>query len=583
MVYSVLGGAPAGGLGFSIYFVNLLYIAGIVAFTQQAIAEWIWRGALKRSSNVPFFLVPFSAFLLWMLLIVMSTETSAAPSDPIEPAFYAGLAISVALGPCLHLLYAWVVLESGMCAALPVSDESGVISSEDSRKEAECSELVLENDTRVADPQPDPQPDSTDVELAQAPVQEKKKRESIHYITNAKIFLTILVIVHHAYNPFFGFDLFGAKGLYTPDIGALLKGKGKVHTLQSLIYGWCITNQSYFMALFFFYAGYFTPRSFDKKGRHAFLQDRLRRLGIPFVFCSFFWYPYVEYPIRQALFYPDQATVIVFYGTSVWWFLAALLSFSTIYAFLCGNDWDPRMAFPGMTRLLLISLLLALWTSLVKFIVDPSGSLTPFLVPQGMLFITLYTLAFFGGAIAQRNDWMTALRKTSRAWNMAIALFSLLWFAAIQLFFGLGKDAIVDWASQDPARGFANALLEALLIGPGPGSLLFFLFVNGFFMHFCDRSYAFWTNFFKETMYTAYIIQIVFIQIAFYIWCEIRKHDDDFEVVPSNSPLRPAYYFYSTSSYMILFAGLFVSALSLIMVFPVAWCIRSIPHFDKVL
>lgn len=588
MVYSVLGGTPAAGwIPLSTGIVNLLYISGIVAFTQQAIAEWIWQGALKRSSNVPFFLVPFSAFLLWMLLIVITTE-SAPPSKPIKPVFYYYLAISVALGPCLHLLYAWAVLESGMCAALPVSDESEVMSSEDSRKEAECSDLVLENDTRVADPQPDPQPDSTDVELAQAPVQEKKKRESIHYITNAKIFLTILVIVHHAYNPFIGFDLFGAKGVYTPDfnahIGALIAtGRGKEHTMQWLIYGWCITNQSYFMALFFFYAGYFTPRSFDKKGRHAFLQDRLRRLGIPFVFCSFFWYPYVEYPIRQALFFPDQATVIVFYGTSVWWFLAALLSFSTIYAFLCGNDWDPRMGFPGMTRLLLSSLLLALWTSLVKFIVDPSESLTPFLVPQGMLFITLYTLAFFGGAIAQRNDWMAALRQISRAWNMAIALFSLLWFAAIQLFFGLGKDPIVDWAGQNPARGFANALLEALLMGPGPGSLLFFLFVNGFFMHFCDRSYAFWTKFFKESMYTAYIIQTVFIQIAFYTWCEIRKHDDDFELVPLNSPLRSLYYFYSTSSYMILFAGLFVSALSLIMVFPVAWCIRSIPYFDKVL
>jgi hypothetical protein len=41
-------------------------------------------------------------------------------------------------------------------------------------------------------------------------------------------------------------------------------------------------NQSYFMSAFFLLAGYFTPRSLEKKGVKQFLTDRLiRRLGIP--------------------------------------------------------------------------------------------------------------------------------------------------------------------------------------------------------------------------------------------------------------------------------------------------------------
>ena len=48
-----------------------------------------------------------------------------------------------------------------------------------------------------------------------------------------------------------------------------------------------ILNQSYFMSLFFFISGYFTPSSFDRKGRHAFVYDKLKRLGIPFLGFTF--------------------------------------------------------------------------------------------------------------------------------------------------------------------------------------------------------------------------------------------------------------------------------------------------------
>lgn len=577
--YGVLGGTGLAGLGYAINIVNQLYVSAIVSFTQHAVAQWIWQGACKRKSHVPIFLVPFLAILLWVLLLLMDGKQAA--QVPIEVAFYVGLAVCIVFGPCLHLLCAWVTAESAAVSSPDSTTELvGPGSNEGSRKEADCSDLMLENGVQVAQSQTEaPGPDP---ELAQAPAQKTKKRESIHYITNAKIFLTVLVIVHHAYNPFVGVPIFGEDGLYTSDILAFLQGDlDTASKLQYLIYGWCATNQSYFMALFFFYSGYFTPRSFDKKGRHAFLQDRLRRLGIPFVFCSFLWYPYVEFTVKQALFRPEEATVVAFYGTSVWWFLAALLSFSAIYAFLCGKDWNPQMQFPGMKLLFLSSFMLALWTTLVKFLIDPDAGLVPFLVPQGMLYIVLYAFAFFGGAIAQRNGWMTALRNISKDWNMVIGFGSLLWFVAIQLFFGLGSSNIKVWAGSDPARNFARLLLEAVLAQPGPSSLLFSLCVNGFFMHFCDTTYGYLTKFFSQSMYTAYIIQTLFIQIAFYLWCQIRKNDDDFTLVPP--PRQGTLYFYSSSTYMVLFAGLFVSALSLITIFPIAWCIRSIPHFNKVL
>ena len=43
-------------------------------------------------------------------------------------------------------------------------------------------------------------------------------------------------------------------------------------------------NAAFFMGLFFFLAGYFTPGAFDRKGASVFLGDRGRRLGLPLLF-----------------------------------------------------------------------------------------------------------------------------------------------------------------------------------------------------------------------------------------------------------------------------------------------------------
>jgi len=43
--------------------------------------------------------------------------------------------------------------------------------------------------------------------------------------------------------------------------------------------------------MFFFISGYFTPSSFRKKGKYAFIRDKFKRLGIPFVVVSWFYFP----------------------------------------------------------------------------------------------------------------------------------------------------------------------------------------------------------------------------------------------------------------------------------------------------
>lgn len=111
--------------------------------------------------------------------------------------------------------------------------------------------------------------------------------DRLDYLDNLKIFLTVLVIFHHtllglaSYNSWYlsiGFICTGFLGCpYDVDTGSL----------QGWITPALLTfNQSFFMSLFFFISGLFTPTSFDKKGTHKFLIDKFKRLGFGFALYS---------------------------------------------------------------------------------------------------------------------------------------------------------------------------------------------------------------------------------------------------------------------------------------------------------
>ncbi|MHA2290505.1 MAG: acyltransferase family protein, partial [Promethearchaeota archaeon] len=58
-------------------------------------------------------------------------------------------------------------------------------------------------------------------------------------------------------------------------------------------------NQAYFMSFFFILAGYFTVRSYEKKGGGNFLKDRFIRLGIPLVIYGILISPLVNFFISN--------------------------------------------------------------------------------------------------------------------------------------------------------------------------------------------------------------------------------------------------------------------------------------------
>ena len=115
----------------------------------------------------------------------------------------------------------------------------------------------------------------------------------IYYVDNLRVFLTVLVILHHVA------ITYGTGGLwYFVDMD-------QKHTLTSVILATFICiNQSFFMGLFFFLSGYFTPNSFNRKGPMLFIRDRFIRLSIPIIFYIFCLSPIIQFMILESKLLP---------------------------------------------------------------------------------------------------------------------------------------------------------------------------------------------------------------------------------------------------------------------------------------
>ncbi len=148
----------------------------------------------------------------------------------------------------------------------------------------------------------------------------------IFYLENLKVFLTILVILHHAaitYGADGGWFYQEVKDTVLPD--------------SVILTMFAATNQSFFMGLFFFISGCFLAASLQKKAPRQFISDKLLRLGIPVILFIFLVYPFIiwvgYYPFTFASFgheFPKLLADIKLEHTGPAWFIAVLLIFNLI-------------------------------------------------------------------------------------------------------------------------------------------------------------------------------------------------------------------------------------------------------------
>jgi hypothetical protein len=165
-----------------------------------------------------------------------------------------------------------------------------------------------------------------------------------------RTFLTLLVVGHHAALAYIELGLKQASDLNTPPMiwGAFpIIDKVKVPGLE-LFVG---LNDTYFMALLFLLAGFFTWPSLQRKGTKAYMRDRSWRLGLPFLLGALLLAPLAYFPSYLATGAAPslQAYAKLWWGLSSHpagpvWFLWVLLAFSSI-ASICfefSPEWLKR-------------------------------------------------------------------------------------------------------------------------------------------------------------------------------------------------------------------------------------------------
>lgn len=213
------------------------------------------------------------------------------------------------------------------------------------------------------------------------------------------------------------------------------------------IYG-CFT-QAYFMGILFFIAGYLIPGSYERKGARKFVQDRLKRLGIPTLLYMLLIHPITiliiglfnhNNPTNFTSWYIEYLTSFTVISSSgPLWFAFALLVFSILYAFLRQFSFSPALIANQETPVLLKNswiiggIVLISGVAFLIRLIQPAG------VPLFNTFtgnfmqigdFSSYIILFILGIIFyQRNLLMNLPYKLGRFWfRLALMLGFPLWF-----------------------------------------------------------------------------------------------------------------------------------------------------------
>ena len=275
----------------------------------------------------------------------------------------------------------------------------------------------------------------------------ENEKQRIYFLDNIKIFLTSLVIIHHAgqaYGPTGGF------WEYRSSLGENIPFLGYFFSI----------NAAFFMGFFFLISGYFMVMSFDKSNGVNFLKKRMIKLGIPLLFAFFVMMPlqrysyYINYsgntPLTFFEYYvnvwfginglPDDFSITLTFPELNFghtWYIEHLLTYSIIYWIIrklfknsfIRNDNSVLSAW----KILMFTMLVAISTA-VAMIWYPFDEWIGFL---GFFQVEAahwpqYLILFIIGCIAYRKNWLFTLKtKTGYIFFFTASLMMLVHYSGI--------------------------------------------------------------------------------------------------------------------------------------------------------
>ena len=316
----------------------------------------------------------------------------------------------------------------------------------------------------------------------------KTQSKRTHYLDNLRIYLTILVIMHHAALAYGGTGGWSIHDVVTDELSPIFL------TLFNAL------NQSYFMTAFFLLAGYFTPRSFERKGTKSFLLDRFVRLGIPLLIYTTVGININNYLVsKYQLGIPFQFNFR--YEAGHLWFVQVLLLFALLYATFQRSENNASIsaqkAFPSNRKIWITILTLSALTFLMRQ-VYPVGKTIIGIQPGHVVH---YIFAFYIGTQAYHHDWFGKITKDiGKRWGYyALVTFPIL--VVVMVLGGvLENDAnVAKFMGGFTWQAVAYAIWESIMMV----SVIIFLLY--FFREKLNRTSAI-TIGMAASVYTVYII-----------------------------------------------------------------------------
>ncbi len=289
------------------------------------------------------------------------------------------------------------------------------------------------------------------------PIQATQQAQSrSRAIDNLKMVLVIGVIVGHATMAWTGVGdwVFTEPPVREPVLTVLVLA--------------AVMSALFAIPVFFFVAGLFTPRSFERKGAGPFLKGRLLRLGLPMLFYVIFLSPPIEYVDPG---WADWERGFWAFLPEVWWppapgptwFLGVLLVFSAVYA---GIRTLRRRAItsPARPRLRTLAVavgLMAASSYLIRIWVPLGVEVWRLALGQAPSWILGFTL----GVLAAEGGWLEPLQPgvarfaRRAAWSAAAGIVML-----IMILVTLTGADMEPFAGGGTVLSLVLALLEGVLI-----------------------------------------------------------------------------------------------------------------------
>jgi glucan biosynthesis protein C len=323
-------------------------------------------------------------------------------------------------------------------------------------------------------------------------------RRRLFFVDNLRIYLTVLVVLHHLAIIYGASGAFPYKEAQPDDLAAVLL------TLVTAI------DAPYFMGFWFLIAGYFTPGSYDRKGGGAYLRDRLLRLGIPLLFYILLMDPLIGYALSVNV-HGSAMPLLRFYtahissygqrglGVGPLWFVALLLVFAFVYVLWRRlvnrgfTDWrsgdrgpgdrgpgftpapQDQGAAPGNLSLVLFALALALATWIVRLWYPIDRWVKILLLRVEIAHLPQYLGLFVAGLVAYRRNWFLRISDAAGRLWLWIAVACIVLLPIIFVAGGAMEGKVDEFKGGTGWRAVAVALWEAFLcVGMVVGLLVLF-------------------------------------------------------------------------------------------------------------